>query len=178
MISTRPPVGASDTAGNGVLIMQDVSLAAAALATGLMAGLYFAFTVAVMPGLGATDDETFVRSMQSINTKILNGWFMLAFLGALLLPVLAGLLLLRDGGMRAAVVWVIAAVVLYAATIGITAGVNVPLNNKLAEAGDTGFAAAREQFETVWVRWNAVRALLALGACGCLVRALLLPAHS
>lgn len=158
--------------------MQGVSLGAAALATGLMAGVYFAFSVAVMPGLGATNDETFVRSMQSVNEKILNGWFMLAFFGALLLPALAGVLLFRDGGMRAVVVWVIAAVVLYAATIGITSGVNVPLNDKLAAAGDTGFTAAREQFETVWVRWNAVRALLALGACGCLVRALLLHANS
>ncbi|MCT2593642.1 DUF1772 domain-containing protein [Streptomyces sp. N2-109] len=161
--------------------MQGVTLGAATVLTGLMAGIYFAFSVAVMPGLAATNDETFVRSMQSVNVKILNGWFMLAFFGALLLPALAGVLLFRDGGMRAVVVWVVAAFVLYAATIGITAGVNVPLNDKLAAAGsaagDSGFAAAREQFETVWVRGNAARALLATAACGCLVRALIVHAN-
>lgn len=162
--------------------MQGVTLGAAAVFTGLMAGIYFAFSVAVMPGLSATNDETFVRSMQSINVKILNGWFMLAFFGALVVPALAAFLLFRDGGMRAVVVWALAGLVLYAATIAVTAGVNVPLNDKLAaagtSAGDLGFAAAREQFESAWVRWNAVRALLAVSACGCLVRAVFLHVNS
>ena len=59
-----------------------LSLLAATLATGLMAGLYFAFSCAVMPGLARTDDRTFVAAMQWINVRILNGWFALAFGGA------------------------------------------------------------------------------------------------
>ena len=34
---------------------------AALLTTGLMAGVYLAFSIAVLPGIARTDDSTFVR---------------------------------------------------------------------------------------------------------------------
>jgi uncharacterized membrane protein len=144
-----------------------LSLLAATLATGLMAGLYFAFSCAVMPGLASADDRTFVVAMQWINVRILNGWFAVAFGGSFVLTTVALLLHVPPAG-RGALPWVAAALVLYAATLVVTFRVNVPLNDALAAAGDpvavADVASVREQFEPGWVRWNAVRAVLAAGA--------------
>src|ERR1700754_4694440 len=101
----------------------------------LMAGLYFAFTTAVMPALARADDRTYVTSMQRIDTSILNPRFLTAFLGAFVVPVVAAFLHLGDDG-RDRLPWIIAGAVLYGITLAVTGGVNVPLNNQLAAAGD------------------------------------------
>ncbi|SCE68633.1 Uncharacterized membrane protein [Micromonospora purpureochromogenes] len=154
--------------------MRTISLAAATGVTGLMAGLFFAYSCSVMPGLAAVDDRTFVGTMQSINRRILNGWFLAAFLGAVLLIALAVALHLTAGGRVLA--WMVAALVLYGATLLITMRCNVPLNDRLDAAGPVDriadLAAVRERFEATWVRWNLVRTVTSVAAFACLVAAL------
>ncbi|MGH3838754.1 MAG: hypothetical protein ACRDSG_06445 [Pseudonocardiaceae bacterium] len=62
-------------------VLRGVALVAATLATGLQAGLYYAFAVSVMPGLRRIDDRAFVEAMQQINVAIINPWFFLSFFG-------------------------------------------------------------------------------------------------
>ncbi|WP_406311311.1 DUF1772 domain-containing protein [Streptosporangium sp. NBC_01639] len=159
-------------------MLRSATLAAATLTTGLMAGLFYAYACSVMLGLGRTDDRTFVDAMQWINVKIINGWFLVPFLGAPILIVLTGVLILRGDG-RSALPWIVAAFVLYGMTLAITFAVNVPLNNRLAAAGApddiADLAAVREAFETTWNRWNIARAGTSTAAFGCLVWALVLP---
>lgn len=153
------------------------SLLAATVATGLMAGLFAAFAYAVMPGLRRSDDRTFVTAMQRINRAILNGWFMTCFLGALVALALAAVAQWTDGD-RGVLACVVAASVLYLTTFVVTAAVNVPLNNELADAGSPDrvddLAAVRARFESRWVAWNIVRAVTSTGAFGCLLWALVL----
>ncbi|MGW2351409.1 anthrone oxygenase family protein [Actinacidiphila glaucinigra] len=160
------------------MTFRDAVLVAATVAVGLMAGLFFAFSVAVMPGLAKAADRTLVDAMQRINAAIQNGWFLLVFGGSLLLCAGAVVLRLRDGG-RGPLPWVIAATVLYLAVLAVTFGVSIPLNDRLDAAGDPGglaedAAGVRERFEAAWVRWNLVRTLLCTGALGCLGWALVL----
>lgn len=147
------------------------SLTAAVVAAGLMAGLFAAFSYAVMPGLAKAGDAVFVESMQRINVAILNGWFGVSFGGALVFAGLAaGLHLAADR--RAALPWIVAGLVLYGLMLGITFAVSVPLNDALEAAGRTDPAAARQAFEDAWVRWNLVRTVCCLAAFGCLSWAL------
>lgn len=161
-------------------LWQQPALAAAVVATCLMAGLFFAFTTGVMPALRRSDDRTFTEAMTKINADIVNGWFLLCFLGALALSVLAALLHLTPGG-RAALPWIIAGAVLYLAVIVITGTINVPLNNELAKTGHTAslteLATARHHFQNRWVAWNTARTLLNVASFACLVVALTLPAR-
>ncbi|MFI2297389.1 DUF1772 domain-containing protein [Actinacidiphila glaucinigra] len=156
---------------------RDAVLVAATVAVGLMAGLFFAFSVAVMPGLAKAADRTLVDAMQRINAAIRNAWFLLVFGGSLLLCAGAVVLCLPDGG-RGPLPWVIAATVLHLAVLAVTFGGSIPLNDRLDAAGDPGgladAAGVRERFEAVWVRWNLVRTLLCTGALGCLGWALVL----
>jgi uncharacterized membrane protein len=151
----------------GVLLLATVT-------TGLTAGLFAAFAWAVMPGLARLDDRAFVAGMRSINQAILNGWFALCFGGALVCT-LAAVLLHLPAGRRGPLPWLIAALVLYVLVLAVTAAVNVPLNDRL-EAGAARLAdpaELRAAFESTWVRWNVVRAVLNTAALGCLGWALL-----
>jgi hypothetical protein len=78
------PLGADRTAG--------IVLGAAVVAMGLLAGLFYAFDVAVMPALTRADDRTLVDAMQQMIDAIENPVFFLTFLGA---PVLAAIALFQ-----------------------------------------------------------------------------------
>jgi uncharacterized membrane protein len=156
-------------------LVQALSLLAATMATGLTAGLLAAFVHTIMPTLHRTDDRVFVDVMNKINAIIVNGWFLLCFLGALAFTGLATILHLRGTG-RPVLPWIIAGLVLYGLVIVITFAVNIPLNNQLAEAGERAgdLHAARQRYEGTWVTWNVIRTVVNVAAFGCLGWALVL----
>ncbi|MGA4837466.1 DUF1772 domain-containing protein [Streptomyces sp. G45] len=156
--------------------LQTGTLLAATLSTGLMAGLFAAFSYAVMPGLARSSDRTLIETMQTINMAILNPVFILPFLGSIPLLGLA-VVLARRGEGRAALPWLTAALVLYVVAFLVTLVGNAPLNVQLADAGDPDdikdLAAVRADFETKWIVWNIVRSLLHTAAFACLLWALI-----
>ncbi|MEV2276871.1 anthrone oxygenase family protein [Nocardiopsis sp. NPDC049922] len=138
--------------------------------TGLFAGLFFAFSVAVMPGLRRVGDRVMIETMQGINVAILNPLFALVFLGA---PVaaLVTVVLYATGGAWAAAGWAAVAAAALVAVLVVTFAANIPRNNALEEAGPAENvadpAAVRGAFETVWGRWNHVRSWLSAVALVC-----------
>jgi uncharacterized membrane protein len=141
------------------------ALLAATLTTGMMAGLFYAYSCSVMPGLRGAGDAVLVEVMQRINRAILNGWFALCFGGALVFGALATALVAIDGE-AAVLVPAVIGLVLYAVQLVVTARINIPLNNGLDAAGPDDPAAARETFERPWVRWNNTRTLLCAASLG------------
>ncbi|MET8423024.1 anthrone oxygenase family protein [Nocardia sp. NPDC004860] len=139
------------------------ALVAATLTTGLIAGVFYAYATSVMTALGQSDDRTFIDVMQKINVVIINPWFMLGFMGTVGFTVLAAALHLGKDN-RTTLIWIGVALALNVIAFCVTSGLNVPLNNQLANAGDVGqipdLAAVRSQFESSWVTWNIVRAVL------------------
>ncbi|MFJ4188353.1 MULTISPECIES: DUF1772 domain-containing protein [unclassified Kitasatospora] len=152
-------------------------LVGATIAMGLMAGLFFAFDVSVMPGLAAGDDRTYVTAMQHINKSIENGMFGLVFTGAFVATGVAAWLQ-HKAGRRQAALWAAGATLLYVVALMVTMGVNIPLNNDLAAAGDPSqihdFAAVRTKFEGTWVAANMLRTALCTAGLLALTRSLVL----
>ncbi|KAA1428487.1 anthrone oxygenase family protein [Nocardioides antri] len=146
-----------------------VALITAAVGSGLVAGLFFAFQTAVMPGLAKTDDRTFVTAMQGINVAILNPVFLAVFIAPLLALAFAAV----AGPSRA---WVIAAAALYLAMFVITRAGNIPLNDALNAVGATQDASAldsaRRAFEGPWNRLHLVRTAAVVASFGCCLRAI------
>jgi uncharacterized membrane protein len=153
--------------------LQGISLVAATMTMGLMAGVFGLYTHTIMPGLGRTDDRTFVGAFQAIDRSIINPWFLPVFLGALVFPGLAAALHLDEGSVLP---WTLAAFVLYLPVVVITGRVNVPLNNAIKAAGDPDdidVAQVRQRFdEARWVRWNLFRTVASTAAFGALIWAL------
>jgi uncharacterized membrane protein len=166
------------TSGPGILLsfVRALLLGGATLTTGLVAGVFYAYSVSVDPGLAVQSDASYVATMQEINARIQNPLFFASFFGAVLFPLAA--LVVHLPGLRSGRFLLISlASLLY---IGggflLTAFVNVPMNDQLATV-DPGAPArvlsqAREVYEGPWDFWNGVRTVFStlsfvalVGAC-------------
>ncbi|MFB7229946.1 anthrone oxygenase family protein [Streptomyces fimicarius] len=144
----------------------DPALLAATVGTGLMAGLYLAFDVGVMPALARRDDEAFVSAMRRVNDALDDS----ASFGALFLGVFVATGVaarrLRRAERGAAARRAGAAAVLYGLSVAVTVGANLPLNRRLrgAPVAASAATAARTAYERPWRTANAVRTAACLGA--------------
>ncbi len=149
-------------------------LYAALVTIGLMAGMYWDWDVAVMPGLTRLDDATFVETMQHLIVAIENPAFFLVAFGAFASIAVAALLQRR--GQRPAARWTAAALALYVVGVLVTVAVHMPINYALVDAGDpsaiSDLAAAREDFGVPWRLANVVRTVSCVLALVCVGRAL------
>lgn len=127
----------------------------ARVSAGLLAGLYLAFLVAVMPALRGLDDAAFVDTMRRINDSIVNPLFLLVFFAAPVLTVVAAVVV------RSPVLYAAAALGLV--TLLITIAFNVPLNETLAAGGTRG------EFESRWVLFNGLRVGTGVASLVCLL---------
>jgi uncharacterized membrane protein len=140
----------------------------AALGSGIMAGLFFAFSTFVMQALGKRPAPVGIAAMQSINETILNPVFFSVFFGTALLSLALAILALT-GWSDAGAAWRLAGALLYLiASIGITMLFNVPLNNRLAKVApdSAGGATVWAHYLKVWTAWNHVRTIGCIGATG------------
>src|SRR5262245_26952645 len=141
---------------------------------GLLAGLFYAFSCAVLPGLQNADDRALVDGMQHINTAIENPVFFATFLGAPALTI-AALLMARRLGSPRVLRWIGAALALALLGILVTGAFNIPLNDDLKDAGDafrlSDPGQVHDDFVGPWVAWNILRTLLFTGSFACLAAA-------
>jgi uncharacterized membrane protein len=136
---------------------------AAALGSGLMAGLFFAFSTSVMSGLGRIPVPHGIAAMQSINVTIINPIFLSVFLGTALLSAL--LIVGAIFGWVPNPGWVVTGALLYIVGVtGITMFINVPMNNALAAVGADTAAGAElwARYLERWTFWNHIRTLAPL----------------
>ena len=127
---------------------------AVAVASGVVAGIWFTFSNFVMAALSRLPADQGTAAMQSINRTVLNPVFFLLFLGtgavSLALAVLS-LVRWRPGSGLI----VLGCVLYLAGSIGVTRFRNVPLNDALAAEG----AARWSQYLVDWTFWNHIRAV-------------------
>lgn len=140
-------------------------VAVAAVLGGLLAGLYAAFAVAVMPGLRRVDDRTFRSAMVQVNRAIQNPLFFVMFLGAPVAAVAAAV----SGRAGDEAAWLGAAAILAVAGTGLTVGYHVPRNDALDTADPDDPVSARAAFEGPWTRGHLVRTALHIASFALLV---------
>lgn len=132
---------------------------AAALGSGLIGGVFFAFSTFVMAALARRPPPEGIAAMQAINETVLNGWFLGTFFGTGLLSV--ALLVLASTDLSGAQTLLIfgAGALYIGGSIGVTIAANVPLNNELKAVrpeSAEGHAVWR-RYLVDWTRWNHVR---------------------
>lgn len=132
----------------------------AALGCGMMAGVFFAFSAMVMPGLRRATPAEGIAAMRSINTAVMNPAFLGLFLGTAATSVVAAF----EGDVRA---WIGAALYVLGGIV-FTAAFHIPRNNELERLGTPEYWA---RYLREWVPANHVRALASLAAAGSFVLA-------
>lgn len=134
--------------------------------TGLSAGLFYAWSVSIIPGTQKLDDPTYLETMQSINRAILNPSFFLIFFGSVLFLSIASIYQFHISKIT---FWLMltASIFYLLGTVGVTALGNVPLNDqldllKLTEINSDKITAFRKFYETKWNRLHLIRTAFAV----------------
>jgi uncharacterized membrane protein len=143
--------------------METITLAITATMTALMAGLFFAWSVSVVPGLARLSDHEYVAAFQAMNRAIQNPIFLFCFMGvAIALPLCAWM----QFDLKSLRFWfLVAAVASYwIGVIGVTMIGNVPMNEtldgfQLQGANAAEVAQARLNFEAPWNKLNMIRTI-------------------
>ena len=145
-----------------------------ALGSGVMAGLFFAFSAFVMTALNRIAPSAGIAAMQSISIAILNPVFYTVFFGtvvtSLLLAVAAVFRWAEPGA-----IYLLAGGLLYIlCSLLVTIFFNVPLNDGLAAvAPDSAEGAATwTRYLAAWVPWNHLRTIGCLAATAAFILAL------
>jgi uncharacterized membrane protein len=137
-----------------------------ALGCALMAGVFFAFSSFVMPGLSRIAPSAGVSAMQAINRAALMRPFLAVFIGTALACAVLGALS-AWGISEAKARFRLAACACYLlGTFLLTAAYHVPRNDALASIDPSSAQAATAWLDYVhgWTAWNHVRAAAALVA--------------
>ncbi len=144
----------------------DILTFVAVLGSGLVAGIFFAFSTFVMRALGQLRQDQGIAAMKAINVTVLNPWFFLAFFGtgAVCLPI-AFLAFGSVAGTHQAYLLAGCALYLFGCLL-VTVAFNVPLNNRLAsvESDSSGAEALWANYLSRWTLWNHVRTAASLAA--------------
>lgn len=133
------------------------------IVTGLIAGLFYAYSCSVNPGLTRLKDVEYLSAMQAINSAILNPVFFLTFMGTLLLlPISTWLQYKAGGNSNAYFLLLIASLVYIIGVFGVTVIGNVPLNELLAKADLKSMNleelfTLRSKFEKPWLFYHQIR---------------------
>src|SRR5262245_15462605 len=145
-----------------------------ALGSGLMAGVFFAFSAAVMSALSRLPPASGIAAMQSINVAVINPVFLTALLGTALAcgaVAISSLWTWHEPGARLRLAGSLAYL---AGTFLVTIVFNIPRNNALAAVDPASAGGARlwAGYLTGWTAWNHVRTVAALAAAALLTMGL------
>ena len=133
---------------------------AAAIGSGIVAGIFYAFSSFVMAALGRLPPEQGAAAMNHINVTVITPSFMLMFMGTALLCLGVAVVAWRAGAGS-----LLAGAACYLlGPLGVTMAFNVPLNDRLAATAAQDAASAWPAYVTAWLRWNHVRT--AIGTVG------------
>jgi uncharacterized membrane protein len=142
----------------------DVITAVTTVGSGLLAGVFFAFSAFVMSGLQRLPDRDGAASMRSINVTAQRPPLMIALFGVSVLCVVVIVRAFATWSLTGAGWLLTGAILTIAGALGVTAAVNVPLNNRL-EAGTVTWT----RFLAAWDPANHARTVLCLAGCAALL---------
>jgi uncharacterized membrane protein len=132
-------------------------LVVAITGAGLITGLLFAFSNFVMRALADLPNDKGMFAMQRVNEKILNPLFLVLFLGTPILCALIAFKSAQQPGTPGSLLMLGGALSYLIGPFGITMLFNVPLNNRLAEVGQSDADKAWPAYQKQWLRWNHAR---------------------
>jgi uncharacterized membrane protein len=138
----------------------------ALLGSGIVGGVFYAFSSFVMKALARVPSEEGIAAMQSINVVVINPSFLGTFMGTAAISLLLAGLAIKDWGMPSAP-WFLAGALSYLiGTILVTGLGNVPLNDQLAAvtATDSSAVAVWEHYLDRWTMLNTLRTAAAVAA--------------
>jgi uncharacterized membrane protein len=147
----------------------------AALGSGVIAGVFFAFSAFVMTALSRLPPDQGIAAMQSINIAVLNPWSFAAFFGTAALCAVLAIAALFRWSEPGAILLLAGSLLYLVGTILVALRLNVPLNNALASTQPESAQASAlwQRYLTEWTAWNHLRTAASLAAAAAFIGALM-----
>ncbi len=135
-----------------------------AIGSGLIGGVFFAFSSFVMRALARLDPIPAMQAMQSINITVINPHFLGSFMGTAAVSLVAIVLGVMRWGEPNAAYLIVGGSLYFVGTFLVTIACNVPLNDALERSSPESPTAPEvwAHYLLVWTRWNHVRTVAAL----------------
>jgi uncharacterized membrane protein len=129
----------------------------AAIGSGVVGGVFYAFSSFVMAALGRLPSAHGAAAMNAINVTVITPSFMIAFMGTALVSLsLAGSAFFWWGQTGGKLTFA-ASFIYLIGCFGVTMVCNVPLNNRLAVVAPEQEATLWAHYLDRWTLWNHVR---------------------
>ncbi|MER8572360.1 DUF1772 domain-containing protein [Mesorhizobium sp. M1338] len=138
----------------------------AAIGSGIIGGVFFAFSSFVVPGLARMPAAGGIAAMNSINVTAVTPLFMTALFGTALACLIVGAGAVM-GWSQPGSLWLIAGSLVYLiGVVVVTMVFNVPLNDALAAVDPASASGASlwSRYLNEWVMWNHVRTISGIAA--------------
>ena len=146
--------------------------AIAAVGSGIVGGVFFAFSTFVMKALDRLDARASVRAMQAVNRDAPNVWFMTALFGTAVVSIAVGIGAISRSD-RVGTTYQLIACAAYLIAVLITIVYHVPRNDALARLDPAAIAPHDwTAYSAGWTAWNHARAGAAILAAAMFTAAL------
>ena len=138
-----------------------------AISSGLIAGVYFAFSVFIMQAFDRISTSQSIAAMNSINETILRSLFMPLFFGSSVISLCLIITAFVDWGEDRSELILIAGAIYFVGMFICTVVFNVPLNNLLAKTDPNSENAPQvwSHYLSNWTRYNHLRTVSSLLTC-------------
>ena len=146
--------------------LKSILIVVSALGSGLVGGIFFAFSSFIMKALARVPPAHGIAAMQSINLTVLNIWFFAVFFGTGACCLVLGVSSLFRWEKTGAGYLLAGSLLYLIGTIIVTIACNVPLNDALAAVDPSSADAGRvwTDYLKKWTAWNHLRTAAALAA--------------
>ena len=138
------------------------------LSIGAIFGFFYAWVCSTMWGLDATDPRTAIAAMQAMNASVRNAVFFPAFFMTPFILGATAIFAAQEAERKSAVLFGLAAILYFGGAFFVTAMVNVPMNEALANVSiPADINAARsiwQDYSATWQVWNVLRTIVS-GVC-------------
>jgi uncharacterized membrane protein len=146
--------------------------ATAAVGSGIVGGVFFAFSTFVMKALDRLDARASIRAMQAINDAAPNAWFMSVLFGTAFVSLAVGVGAI-SGSRQLGTTYQLIGCVAFLIAVMITIAYHVPRNDALARFDPATIAPHRwTAYSAGWTAWNHARAGAAILAAAMFTAAL------
>jgi uncharacterized membrane protein len=137
-----------------------------ALACGLVAGFFFAFSTTVMKALTRVPEPQGLVAMQAINIVVINPVVMLALFGTGVACIVLVIAAFVEWGEPYAVYLLLGSLVYLAGVVVLTFAYHVPRNDAMAvlDPEDATAASLWTRYARTWTAWNHVRTVAPLAS--------------
>lgn len=148
--------------------------ATTALATALVGGVFFIFSVTIMRAFAGITAPAGISAMQEINVVIVGSMFLPLFIGAAITSAVLAVYGFLELPVTQAY-WLIAGAIFYiAGSFILTIACNVPLNNALAavDASSAEAIPVWTKYLSEWAMWNHLRTVASVLSSACMIMAI------